>query len=171
MRSAEVLKIRVSGLSEGVHEYHFDADPTEIGLEEGFQHPVSIDAKLDKSHRQLFLTVSVSTTGRFQCDRCVEDISQDLSSRYQVFFVHDEIDTGRFQADEVRVIGIDETHIDLTADVRETILLSIPFKLLCKEDCQGLCPRCGINRNSATCTCQVEKEDSPWIELRKLKND
>jgi uncharacterized protein len=171
MRSADTLKIRVSGLSEGVHEYHFDADPVEIGLEDRFQHPVSVDAKLDKSNRQLYLTVSVTVTGGFQCDRCVEDFSRLVSSRYQVFYVYDEIDTGRFNADEVRIISIDETHIDLTDDVRETVLLSVPFKLLCKEDCQGLCPRCGINKNTATCTCRAEEADSPWTELRKLKND
>lgn len=171
MGSSDVLKIRVSGLSEGVHEYHFDANPAELGLEDGFQHPVSVDARLDKTHRQLYLTASVAVTGRFQCDRCVEEFSRPLVSGYHVFFVYHEADTGTHEEDEVRIINADTTHIDLTDDVRETVLLSIPFKLLCTEDCRGLCPRCGINRNASTCDCRTDEEDSRWTELRKLKND
>ena len=67
--------------------------------------------------------------------------------------------------------------LDLTDDVREDILLSLPLKFLCQEDCRGLCPHCGQNLNEGTCSCQEldqeisaeEQEENPWSQLDKLK--
>ena len=59
--------------------------------------------------------------------------------------------------------------VDLEAIIREQIILMVPLKPLCQEDCRGLCPICGANFNRETCSCQVEKSDSPFAQLAKLK--
>jgi len=171
MHSGDTLKIRISGLSDGVHEYHFDADPTELGLGEEFQDSISVGARLEKSNRQLYLTVSISTAARFQCDRCVEEFSRSLSTSYHMFYVYDQLETGRFEEDEVQVISKDDTHIEIGDDVRQILLLAVPFKLLCRDDCKGLCPRCGTNLNESSCDCATEEADPRWEGLRKLKNN
>jgi len=59
--------------------------------------------------------------------------------------------------------------INLAEIVGEEIELALPIRFLCKEDCLGLCPRCGINRNEATCQCQETVEGSPFSTLRNFK--
>lgn len=59
--------------------------------------------------------------------------------------------------------------IDLSEILGEEITLALPIRFLCQEDCRGLCPRCGINRNDATCDCGEENEASPFAVLKGLK--
>jgi uncharacterized protein len=53
--------------------------------------------------------------------------------------------------------------------LREHILLSLPMHLVCREDCAGICPQCGQNRNSGHCECRDEKIDDRWSALRDLQ--
>ena len=53
--------------------------------------------------------------------------------------------------------------------LREQVLLSLPVRTLCKPDCKGLCPRCGENRNSTACTCDVGPSDPRWEALSGLR--
>jgi uncharacterized protein len=59
--------------------------------------------------------------------------------------------------------------VDLTPEIRESILLEIPQKPLCRADCKGLCPVCGIDRNNQICNCAPEAVDLRWSGLDKLK--
>lgn len=61
--------------------------------------------------------------------------------------------------------------LDLADPVREQVLLAVPRFANCREDCRGLCPHCGTNRNEATCDCTVEETDERWAPLRQLKKD
>ena len=59
--------------------------------------------------------------------------------------------------------------IDLDEVVREQIYFSLPMKSLCREDCRGLCPVCGINLNKEECKCRREIGHPGFSELKKLK--
>jgi uncharacterized protein len=59
--------------------------------------------------------------------------------------------------------------IDLTDEVRQSLLVEIPWHPQCRDDCRGLCPRCGANRNVTECGCDLEPRDSRWDALRELK--
>lgn len=167
-KRSDGIKIRISGLSNGVHEYHFSVLPSEIGLENRFHQPVNIDAVLDKASRQLLLRTSITTSANAVCDRCTDDFVQSIATQYTTFFVFDEESTGSFPPEEVKILRPDTTHIDLAEDVREMVMLSIPLKLLCREECKGLCPKCGTNWNTGSCNCKNEVHDSPWQGLEKL---
>jgi uncharacterized protein len=65
---------------------------------------------------------------------------------------------------------VDE-QIDLAPMVRETLLLDVPDAPLCRDDCAGLCPVCGIDRNLGTCSCVVEVRDERWAALDALRRD
>ena len=66
--------------------------------------------------------------------------------------------------------------LDVSDDIREDILIAFPTNYLCKEDCKGLCHKCGIDLNKSECSCSIDpspepedsEEDSPWVELDKL---
>lgn len=59
--------------------------------------------------------------------------------------------------------------LDLGEQIREQMILAIPQQPLCREDCQGLCPQCGIDRNTNTCRCSEKSADSRWNALKTLK--
>ena len=69
--------------------------------------------------------------------------------------------------------GVEE--LDVSNDFREEVLLALPVNLLCSDDCAGLCPQCGADRNEVECGCEPpeiavpEPEDNPWAALDDLK--
>jgi uncharacterized protein len=163
------MKIQIGGLSEGVHQYHFDAPASEIGLDDAFLQDVTVDATLEKTGTQLYLRADIKTIGRFECDRCVGQFDRPLTSTYQMNYVWDEADTGSLDPAEIQIIPPGLSIINIAEDVRQTILLSVPLKVLCREDCKGLCPQCGKNLNEGACACRESGVDSRWDKLRSLQ--
>lgn len=64
------------------------------------------------------------------------------------------------------IIADEDGFVDLAAVFEEELLLELPAKLLCSEDCKGLCPKCGTNLNSGSCNCTA-KEIDPRLEVLK----
>ncbi len=84
----------------------------------------------------------------------------------------DDDDDGREMAEDDPLIAwYDEPRIDLAQVAREQCYLAMPMKPLCQEECQGLCPQCGINRNSDTCSCESRWEDPRLAVLKSLLKD
>ncbi len=106
------------------------------------------------------------------CDRCLEEARLYLSGDVDALFADDpeafaEGDDER----EIEVLPIVEDVIDLTLPVRSAIAVEIPFKVLCKPDCKGLCPHCGQNLNEGTCDCEARlaAEGDPMNPMSALK--
>jgi uncharacterized protein len=168
--TVSVLRINISKLSEGTHHHSLAATAEEVGLDPRFKKELQVEATLEKTSRQLYMRVEVKAGGVFTCDRCLEEFEQDVTSEYGVMFVSDQ-NAVPVDGDEVQVLAPDSTHVDLADDVRQFVLLDLPRKMLCREDCAGLCPTCGSNLNQGKCECKQEESDSRWSELQKiLKN-
>lgn len=74
-------------------------------------------------------------------------------------FLSDELETGWYRGSEIRLDGL----------VRELFSLALPVQPLCREGCRGLCPRCGVDRNTTSCECEEERPASPFRVLESLK--
>lgn len=61
--------------------------------------------------------------------------------------------------------------LDLSEYFRQLFFMSQPLKILCREDCQGLCPLCGVNKNREQCSCRQEEVDPRWAALGKIKKN
>jgi len=61
--------------------------------------------------------------------------------------------------------------VSFAASVRESLILAVPMKPLCEDDCQGLCQRCGTNLNRASCECPTEPVDPRWNDLKILSEE
>jgi uncharacterized protein len=61
--------------------------------------------------------------------------------------------------------------MELAEILREHILLSLPMHAICREECAGICPQCGQNRNTGTCACTEQLVDDRWAALRNLRSE
>jgi uncharacterized protein len=71
-----------------------------------------------------------------------------------------ETEIGYYQGDSLALEDV----------LREQVLLSLPVRTLCKPDCKGLCPRCGVNRNRQVCSCDAGPSDPRWEALADLRS-
>ena len=165
------MKIQVGGLSEGHYEYDFAAEPSELELDERFAGTVSVHVQVEKTPNQIYLTASIGATADVQCDRCLKSFQRSLTPRYQMYYLYEEPEGLNLDPMEVQVVPYGTSVIDITDDVRQTVLLSVPLKLLCKEDCKGLCPHCGKDRNIEECSCGSTVTDPRWEKLRGLHRE
>ena len=162
------MKIQVGGLSEGLHSFRFEARAADLRLGESFPGVVTIDVQVEKTGHQLALNGTVKTVGAFECDRCVARFTRPLVGRYRMHYLQDGTDAKGLDPSEVQAIPAGQSIIDIRDDVRQTVLLSVPLKVLCREDCKGLCPKCGGNLNERQCNCRDTAVDSRWDKLRSL---
>jgi uncharacterized protein len=115
-------------------------------------------------------------SGNFQvpCARCVEPVEIPLAAEFDLIFrpaVADSDPTERsITAPETEIGYYLKDSLSLEDVLREQVLLSLPVRTLCKPDCKGLCPRCGANRNSQTCTCEEGPKDPRWQALSGLRS-
>jgi uncharacterized protein len=163
------MKIQVGGLADGIYHYQLAADSTSLGLDERFGGQVVVDAAIEKSGTQVFLTAQVLANASFECDRCLAPFLTPLRSSYRMCYVPEEGVDSTIDPLELQVVPPGFSVIDLHDDVRQTVLLSVPFKLLCSERCKGLCPHCGTNWNLGTCNCVEQAVDPRWEHLIRLK--
>jgi uncharacterized protein len=73
------------------------------------------------------------------------------------------------ESEDLNVSILDGPGIDLDQLVREQVLLAKPAQILCSEDCRGLCPVCGADRNTSFCECEAQQVDSRWEKLKDLR--
>lgn len=145
---------------------------------EDVQHsgPVTARVFLERRGERVFLSGEIAVTLELECDRCAEPYKLPQHLEFSVDLeVIDQAFAGRAggeyacKSDEMEVVFLHEPLIDVHDVLAQQVLLALPVKRLCAEECQGLCPVCGVNRNRKQCRCHETKVDSPFAVLRKLK--
>lgn len=172
VRHRPLMELAISGLNDGEHPFQFDVPAQKIGLDESFLGNVRTEGVIRKVAHQLFLTGTVHAGFHKECDRCLAEIRRDVSIPLEYFY-REVMPGERSKADEegdsdIRLIDPDQETIVLDDEVRQTILLEIPLKMLCQEACKGLCPRCGADLNNEDCQCPEPEIDPRWEKLSGL---
>ncbi|RMA93149.1 YceD family protein [Hydrogenothermus marinus] len=106
-----------------------------------------------------------------ECSRCLEHFDMDLSETSNIFLSKKKLQSGELHKADLDMKYLeDEEHFDLNEFVREEILVKTPMKPLCDENCKGICPICGANRNENPCDCEKKerRKNSPFAKLEKL---
>lgn len=124
-------------------------------------------------NREIHIQGHLETEIEGACARCLEPVRQVVDKDFDLYY-HPLSDCPR--AEELQVppgeeeLGFYQGEGLLLEDVaKEQVLLTLPMRTICREDCRGLCPRCGVNRNLERCTCVPEPLDPRWEGLRGLK--
>jgi uncharacterized protein len=114
-----------------------------------------------------------STTLETICARCLEPVVTPVARSFDLLYRPQGSDGGQ----EERAIGGTEAEIgyyqgngmELEDALREQLLLAVPLKMVCREDCRGLCPTCGANLNLSICDCTRPMKDQRWSALEEIK--
>jgi len=161
--------IKISNLSEGEHNFVFENKIDVLELNDPFYGNYKSDVMLQKLHDQLIVSVTSKFKVKFECDRCGTEFKSTLRSDYKMIYLMNEAPE---ETDSINVnyLSRDADKIDIKSDVREFALLSIPMKKLCKDDCKGLCFKCGKDLNKEQCTCNNDEIDPRWKPLMNLKD-
>ena len=136
----------------------FDADIPleELGESVGaldFTAPISLKGRISNVAGMVSLSYSVSTEILLVCDRCLDEFTEDCSRSFEHILVREEKDL----VGEDDVLCEDDS-LDMTGLCVSDILMGLPSKILCSEDCLGLCPDCGGNLNRGECKCVKEND-------------
>jgi uncharacterized protein len=163
------MKIKISNLANGEYEYEFEEDITEVEISEPYLGKLKTKVLLTKFDDQILLSAETGIKASLECDRCNTDYTKVIESKYKVvyFLRYNEFED---ESADVYYIHPDTDSIDISKDVRDIAILSIPMKKLCKDDCKGLCINCGKNLNEGNCGCDTKQNDLRWQPLMDLKN-
>jgi len=134
--------------------------------------PVRVELTLTTtSAGQVLARGSFSTEIAHRCRRCLQEVEVRVREDVDlVWSVPDELSEEE-EDGEIRHLDPSSNELDLKEALREEVLLATPRFVLCREECGGLCPQCGINRNEETCECTLEEPDPRWDALRALENE
>lgn len=119
---------------------------------------VLLDVVFTNPNVEMRGTITCYITGN--CDRCLEKVSKTVSCDFEQTFYKD------FAEEDEYVYS--NSLLNATKAICDEIVLSLPSLLLCKDDCKGLCPKCGINLNKNKCSCDTVKENA-FSALKNLK--
>jgi len=108
------------------------------------------------------------------CARCVEPVVQQVDRQFDLLYRPAGTDAGR---DELSVTDAEAEigyysgdGLQLEEVLREQVLLALPLKIVCREDCRGLCSQCGKNLNEGACACVPPVHDLRWSALKEIRD-
>ena len=126
--------------------------------------PVTAEGQVRNTAGVLVMTGSIQTTIHGTCDRCATEFDREIQFPLDVVLV---TELANEENEDEWVFPLEGDSADLDDVVRTVFVLNLDSKLLCKEDCQGLCCRCGKNLNDGPCSCQKEL-DPRFAALKQL---
>jgi uncharacterized protein len=148
-------------------------DVTQVG-------PVSVTGRADlvvehrgHNHQVADIRLRAAYKGELEvlCARCLEPVHTPVKGSFDLIFRPAGVDSDAGErsitVDETEIGYYEESGLSLEDVVREQVLLSLPGRTLCNEDCKGLCPHCGQNLNKGTCNCKPSA-DPRWNALSGL---
>ncbi len=136
------------------------------------QAPVHLAFDIFKDGLQFRLVGGVRTTLALSCGRCLDDIELPVDLPFDLLYLPHAKNAGEGEVevedDDMATAFYSDEQIDLGQLVLEQFYLAVPMKPLCRESCRGLCPECGTNLNTGTCSCTRERVDPRLEGLRAL---
>jgi uncharacterized protein len=169
------MRVELENLEKN-RQFAHTYQPNDLSLEDAdlrMIEPAEVRGRLRRQVDELELVGSLTTTLETVCARCLKPVAiplaTDFDERFTTSVSWGAEEQHELASDDLNLSIFDGTGIDLDQLVREQLLLAKPAQTLCREDCQGLCPVCGANRNTAACKCETKQVDSRWEKLKDLR--
>ena len=134
--------------------------------------PIAVNGKVRLAGNEVFVNGHVETRAQVECDRCLKPIELPVNADFALEYItgseYESTDVAELSEGEMSVAVFDGEAIDVDEIVKEQILLAVPTRMLCREDCKGICPQCGADRNMGECSCVTDDIDPRWAALKNL---
>jgi uncharacterized protein len=168
-----MLKVSLAALDRGearVRELVPPDDPMWEGAAIELAAPLEVDLTARSVGDGVLARGRLRTTVRLACRRCLATVEKPVDDPVDLLF--DTLGPDEEEAEgEVYPLPARGDELDLREAVREQLLLRAPQFALCREECRGLCPSCGADRNQGECGCVPEPAASPWEALKNVTFD
>jgi len=121
----------------------------------------------------------IKTSVHLPCSRCLQPFQISLKSRFALTYMHraaDGIEDSEHQevelsAEDMGIVYFQGEKINLKDTIQEQVVIEFPLRALCKQDCKGLCPKCGADLNESLCDCDRRSWPDKFAVLKNLKLD
>jgi uncharacterized protein len=169
-----MLLLDVARLREGSDPLERTIAPGDLAAEEDYRvvTPVVLEATVAKDKAKVRIVGHASTTLEMACSRCLDGYEVPVDARFDLLYLPALESPGTEEVEvrdeDINTAFYQDGAIDLAELLHEQVYLMLPMKPLCRENCQGLCPVCGVNRNVTTCSCETRWEDSRFARLKAL---
>jgi uncharacterized metal-binding protein YceD (DUF177 family) len=138
------IKFNIGSITEGEHKLEIYANGNEIGLNKGLlKDNLLIKANFYKTLNQLDMKLTLEGTYLLECDRCMEIYEFPFRKEFELVFVQKHEREQGYEDDTIRTFSPHLKTIDITKDIKDFVLLSIPMKKLPPEKADGSCSWCG----------------------------
>jgi uncharacterized protein len=136
--------------------------------------PVAVKGQVRLAGNEVFVSGHVETRAQLECDRCLQPIELPVSADFALDYIteadYESSSAAALNEEELSVAVFDGESIDVDEMVKEQILLAVPARTLCREDCKGMCPECGIDLNTGQCNCAPNEVDPRWAALKNFNS-
>lgn len=174
------MKIRIDELKDKTLELSaeepiegFDVLSAMQGEEVSFTRPLTIEVKARREFDHVRVDGRVTTKVKLSCSRCLEEFEAAVDSTFVIFYSEqtDEQMDEEVELSEKDLVSAyyQGNEIDLTPEIVEQVIMELPVKPLCREECKGLCPTCGAPLNSGECGCSRGDFNIKFSALKDLK--
>jgi uncharacterized protein len=123
--------------------------------------------------KDIRLAGNLATSLELPCARCLDPVVEDVARAFDLLYRPLGTDAGHEEISvtvaEAEIGYYQGDGLQLEDAIREQVLLSVPLKVLCRENCLGLCPVCGKNRNTEPCGCAQPIQDPRWSALKEIR--
>jgi len=171
------VRIEVENLTAAGEPFEHTYRAEEVELEEEGARLVAdaaVRGSASKKGETVRLRGEIRTEVELLCDRCAAPERRPLAVEFDTSFIPQEAEAVKtenveLQAEDLLLSAYEGGAVDLDELAREQILLGLPSRHLCREDCKGLCQKCGANLNAGACSCEQGEVDPRWAALADLK--
>ena len=171
------MRIEVENLTATATPFEHTYRPEEIDLEEEgarVSGEAAVRGGATRKGEQVRLRGEIKTEVELLCDRCAAPERAPLAVEFDTSFIPLEVEAVKAEnvelaAEDLLLSSYEGDAVDLDELVREQILLALPSRHLCREDCKGLCQKCGADLNAGACSCEQGEVDPRWAALADLK--
>ena len=171
------MRIELANLEEGRGDFAqiFQPGALDLGDERTrISGPVTVTGKLRLRGAELVITGHLDGRVAVECDRCLKHVESSMNADFTCEYISGQMyesnNVAELTEEEMTVSVFDGEAIDVDEIVKEQILLSVPTRTLCRQDCKGICPVCGNDKNERDCNCETTEGDPRWAALRELRN-
>jgi len=172
------VRIEVENLTEAGEPFAHTYAPGELSLD-GEQASLGTEARVagraSRRGEEVRLRGKIQAHVEVACDRCLAPVAVPMEVEFETAFIPQAKAAGatenvELHAEDMGLAAFEGDAIDLDELVREQLLLALPSRHLCREECAGLCPTCGADLNAGRCGCEQKETDPRWSALADWKN-